>query len=181
MARRGPGGPGIIIGGAGLLTAGVWLVASGLGLPLLGFAQVWPLMLFLLGLTLIAGHASQPSGRGLLLLGLPLLLTGLFLCAFTFQLGNLTWADMARYWPIFALIAGLTLLIVYVSGGLQEAPLLLLTYLFGGFGLAALPLTLGLLQGTVFGQVARLWPLLLIVLVLAVVLRLRMSHSNEAR
>lgn len=180
MRRREPG---VVIGGLILLGTGLWLIASGFGAALPAFAVIWPLLPLALGLMFVVQHAGQPDGgsRGLLVLGLPLLLGGAFLLAFTLGLGGAGWADLAALWPVFPLIAGLVLLLLYISGDMTEPPLLALTYLFGGVGLAALPLTLGVFRGPVFEQITRLWPLLVILAVLTVVLRARLQRRELER
>lgn len=181
MRRREPG---TVIGGLILLGTGLWLIASGLGAALPAFAAIWPLLPLALGLMFVVQHAAQhgaqpgSGSRGLLMLGLPLLLGGAFLLVFTLRLGGLGWADLAVLWPVFPLIVGLVFLLLYLSGDMIERPLLALTYLFGGVGLAALPLTLGVFRGPVFEQMARLWPLLIILAVLSAVLRVRLRRRE---
>lgn len=172
--------PGIMVAGAGLVIAGGWLIAGGLGARLLPFWRVWPLLLVALGLALVAQHAGEPAGgRGLLILGLPLLLTGVFLLAFTLEVGGLGWPDMRGYWPVFPLILGLTFLLVYVSGDMVEQPLLVLAYLFGGLGLAALPFTLGVIRLPLGEQIARFWPVLVLLAVALSVLWLRLARGGR--
>lgn len=170
-----------MIGGAGLLLAGVWLIARGLGVPLLNTAQTWPLVLVWLGLIALAWHTSHAdSGRGMLLFGMLLMLGGLFLAVFSLQIGGLMWTEAGRWWPILPLIIGAAFMVVYISGGMNEPPLLVLVYLFGGVGLVALPFTLGAVSGAVTGWLVRLWPLLIVVPILAIVLWLRMNRTRDA-
>ncbi len=177
MARRQPG---IVIGAAGLVAGGTWLALSGLGLRLLTLDRLWPVIPVVGGLALLAQNAQQSRGsQGLMLGGVSALLGGLFLLLFSFRVGNLAWADLAGYWPVFPLIVGFAFLLVYLSEGMQEPGLLVLAHLFGGFGLLALPFTLGIIRGAVFSQVLRLWPLLLILVTLAVILRLRARRGGS--
>ncbi|HQE17688.1 MAG TPA: hypothetical protein PK607_04225 [Aggregatilineales bacterium] len=175
--------PGIMVAGCALLVAGGWLIAGGLGVPLLPFWRVWPLVPVAIGLALVAQHTGEPGGgRGLLLLGLPVLLVGLFLLAFTLEVGGLAWADMRRFWPVFPLILGITFMMVYISGDMVEPPLLVLAYLFGGVGLAALPFTLGTIRLPVGEQVARFWPVLVGLVVLLAALGVwRLSRRVDGR
>ena len=178
MAQREPG---VAVLGLGLLGAGAWLIASGLGARLPGPGELWPLLLLIVGLAFIVQHAGQPdSSRGLLLLGLPLLLAGACLLAFTLQVGGLAWRDMARLWPAAPLAAGATFLALYISGGLREQPLLTLAHVFGGIGLAPLPFTTGALPGPVVDQIGRLWPLPLVALALGAGLWLRRQRRRAA-
>ncbi len=171
MGRRPPI---VTISAGGLIAAGLWLALSGLGVPLLTLSQLWPIIPAVGGAALLVQNRHQArQSAGLILGGTMALLSGLFLMLFSFRVGNLTWADMAGWWPTFLLIGGLSFLAVYLAEGMREPSLLTLTHILGGFGLLALPFTLGIIRGAVFNQVARLWPLVLILIGLAVVLRLR--------
>lgn len=171
MGRRQPI---VTISAGGLIAAGLWLVLSGLGVPLLTLSQLWPIILVVGGAALLVQNGQQArQSIGLVLSGTMALLNGLFLMLFSFRVGNLTWADMAGWWPTFLLMAGLSFLAVYLTDGMRDPSLLTLTHVLGGSGLLVLPFTLGIIQGAVFNQAARLWPLALILIGLAVALRLR--------
>ena len=92
--------PGATIAGITLLSASALLILTQLGLPWLNFQRLWPLLLTLVGLSLIAQvvhHATEAPGQ--IWTGVTLLLTGLYLCIFSLQVGNLTWASLLSYWP----------------------------------------------------------------------------------
>lgn len=178
MAQRQPG---IVTGGLVLIGGGAWLALSGLGVPLLTLDRLWPLIPAAGGLALLAQNARQPrSSQGLMLAGVTALLGGLFLLLFSSGVGNLTWAALPGYWPVLLLIASFAFLLIYLSGGMQEAGLLVIVHLFGGLGILALPFTLGVIRGAVFSQALRLWPLLLILATLAVFLRLRSRRGSPS-
>lgn len=171
--------PGAVIGGLGLVLTGGWLIATGLGAPLIGFDRLWPALLVILGLALLVQQGARGyRGNGLVLIGVAALLTGAFLCVFTLQVGGLDWPDMAGYWPIFFVIAGTAFTLAYVAGGMREQPLLVPIYALGGFGLLALPITLGIIRGAVFNQALRLSPLLLFLIGLGIFLRLRSQRRD---
>ncbi len=171
--------PGIAITGLGMVVVGGWVAATNLGAPLISFSRIWPAVLAILGLAMLTQNAVRGrQGNGLLLLGTMVLMSGIFLCAFTLEIGGLAWPDMAGYWPVFPLIVGVSFLLVYLTGNMQEQPLLIPIYLFGGFALFALPITLGIIRGAFFTQVVRLSPLLLILIVMAVLLQLRSQSKH---
>jgi hypothetical protein len=176
MKRRQPGS---YVGGVALILFGGWLAATELGVPLVGFDKLWPLIPVLIGVTLLAQNSEQSlGGSGIVLVGLTLLLSGLFLCLFTLKLGNLSWQSLNSYWPIFLFIVGVAFLFVYLRDGTRRQPLLLPAYLIGGAGLLLLPVTLNLLQSTGFRQAIRLWPLFLILVTSVAIVTLR-NHSHD--
>jgi hypothetical protein len=174
--------PGAVIGGLGLLLVGAWLLIADLspqptgsqGLQLVGFDRLWPVVPIIAGLAFLIQYALEPRKRGgLVFLGLIVLLGGLLLCAFTFEIGRLSWADTGGYWPIFLIIAGAAFVVLYVADGMREPALMRPAYLIGGAGLLALPFTLGIIHGEVIDQMVKLWPLLLVPVILAVFVQLR--------
>jgi len=174
--------PGTLIAGITLLSAGILLVAGGLGLSWLRFERLWPLLLALGGSALLAQtarHATEAPGQ--IWVGVTTLLIGLFLCVFSLQLGNLTWASLSAWWPGFLLIIGTAFLAIFLLGDMWEENLLIPAYLFGGMGLLALPFTLGVIRSPVFSQVLRLWPLAILLVGLAVFLRIRQQRQSGPR
>ncbi len=173
--------PGAIVLGLGLMVAGGWLIATVLGAPLMPFSRLWPLGISFAGLVLLARRSlHNREDIGLLLFGSILLPIGLFLSLFTFQIGNLTWLDMARYWPILSLIVGFAFALVYLAGDLREQALLLPIYILGGSGLIALPFTLRVVGSIVSGQSLWLSPLLLALIALAVLIKVRGRDGPQA-
>jgi len=179
--------PGAYVIGVGLLIGGLWTVASVL-YPLLsgranvrlwGLPELWPALLTLAGSAMLAqaifGTERQP---GLIFLGIIASLLGVFLGSFTLKIGNLGWGEMARWWPMFPIIFGFAFLILHIADDMRNSALLVPVYVIGGFGLFALPVTLGLTRGSNFTQAFQLWPMLAIVLALLVFFR---SHPTEKR
>jgi hypothetical protein len=174
--------------GLGMLLAGVWLVAVQLGVQigsnavmrLLHPIRLWPLMLVLGGLGLLVQYGFERRGRsGLLFLGTLLALTGLFLLLFTLQIGRLGWAHMSAYWPLFPLIFAAALLIMFLAENFREEAVLHTALLVGGVGLFALPVTLGVVGGLVLNQIVRLWPALLVLLLVGVFFQVRRSRESD--
>jgi hypothetical protein len=154
--------PGTIILGSGLLLTGGWLVASGFGVPLAGLERIWPALLVLASLALLA-ESFQNSGAsklGAQAMGAAGLLSGLFLSAFTLELGGLSWPVMINWWPVFLIIAAAAIIFVYICEGPGETPILIPAYLIGGLGLFALIITLGVARSRTFAEAIKLWPLL---------------------
>ncbi len=173
--------PGVMVAGLGLIVVGGWTIASALypllagtdsaGQPqhLAGITQLWPLLLCLGGLAMLA-QAAAPGERhpGLVFLGVTLLLLGLFFLAFTVKLGNLSWRDMSRLWPVIPTILGLAFLMLYIVEGMRSSALLTPVYVIGGVGILLLPLTLGVLRASTIQQVGQLWPLGVLIILLLI-------------
>ena len=171
--------PGAIVGALGLILFGSWMLAVTFGVPLVGFSQIWPVIPILFGLASLAQCLSGPRKQsGLIFLGVLALLTGIFLSLFTFQIGRLTWPDMANYWPIFPLIVGIAFMALYLTDGMRQEALLVPTFITGGAGVLALPFTLGVIRGAVFNQAVRLWPLLLLLVGLAILIKPRSRRAQ---
>ena len=145
----------------------------------MGFDKLWPLIPVLIGVTLLAQNSGQAmGGSGVILVGITLLLSGLVLCLFTLNLGNLSWQSLNSYWPLFLFIIGIAFLFVYLRDGSRRQPLLLPTYLIGGTGLLLLPITLNLFQNPGFRQALRLWPLFLVLITSVAIATLR-NRSHD--
>ena len=171
--------PGSTIIGIGLLAIGAWIVTIQLGVRLARFRYMWPALVALLSLAFLVQYIFQKRKQGgLVFLGIAGLLIGIFLNLFTLRVGGLTWADMALYWPIIPLCLGLAFLILYLAEGMRQQSLLIPTYIIGGVGLFALPITLKIVQGPVFNQVIQFWPIPVILLALAIVIRPRQPGKD---
>jgi hypothetical protein len=147
-----------LVPGLVLIALGVWFLADSLGLRLPGLGDLWPLFPLVSGLAFLAQYfLGGRRDEGLVFTGVSAALIGAFFLSIT--LGPLDWGDLGRLWPVFPLIGGLAFLVQWLvkpadRGLLVPAGLGLLV------GLVALAFTLNLLGS----EVARLWPLLLILL-----------------
>lgn len=164
--------PGVMLAGVSLLIGGVWLAADALGLGVIGVRYVWPGAFVLIGVALFAQRGAQQgrragSGAGLAFAATLALLTGLFLCAFSFQVGSLRWAALGGVWPGFLLILAAALIVVFLEGDMQERGQLVLAHLVGGLGLILLPFTLRVVRLR-WPAGGRVWPLAAAVAVLLV-------------
>src|SRR5574341_1410061 len=177
--------PGAVIMGLGMLLAGSWLAAVQLGIQigssavmrLLQPIRLWPLLIALGGLALLVQYGFEQRKRGgLLFLGTLVVLTGLFLLLFTLQIGRLGWAQMPAYWPFFPLIFATALLIMFIAENFHDEAVLHTVLLVGGIGLFALPVTLGIIGGLVLNQIVRLWPVLLVLLLIGGFFQVRRSR-----
>ena len=173
---------GNLIGGAILVAIGVFFLAQEfLNVDLW---NLWPLVLVVVGTGMLLTPGRSRRKRcdrvvgGLINLGL-----GFFFLAFT--LGVLDWNDMGIWWPMFPLICGMAML----AGGLSRAGRLDLVarsvppIAVGVIGLAFTLTPLGALIGGMFQVFG--WPLLLVVIGLAVisgeVLRIGLERLGPGR
>jgi hypothetical protein len=171
-----------VIAGLSLLLIGGWLIARAFGIPLAGLNRLWPVLLALIGIALLAqASAARPLGSGLFFTGVVLIGCGLFLLVFSLEIGRLDWPDLSRYWPVFPAIVGAAFLALYVMEGLQNEALLRPAFLIGGLGIFTLPFTLGVLGGRAAEQGARFLPLLLIPVLLIVIIGLRSRNRGQSR
>lgn len=156
LNRRGAMVPGLL-----LIALGAWLLASALGVRLPGLDVLWPVFLIVFGLAfLVQFFAGGRRSEGLVFTGTATALLGVLFLAIT--VGPLNWSDLGHWWPVFAVIGGVAFLAQWMArpaegGLLVPAALALLV------GLAALAVTLGRVRADVTEQIAKLWPLLLIV------------------
>ncbi|MBN1427534.1 MAG: hypothetical protein JXB07_04060 [Anaerolineae bacterium] len=172
--------PGSWIVGLGLITIGGWIIAMQFGIRLAGIKYMWPAMIAMIGLALIVQYIFEKRKHGgLIFLGVTGLLIGVFLNLFTLRVGGLTWSAMTYFWPVIPLFLGIAMLILYLAEGMRQQSLLVPTYIFGGIGLFALPVTLKMVQGRVLNQVIQFWPLLVILALLAIIVRPRVPRQDD--
>ena len=172
--------PGSFIIGLGLITIGGWIIAIRFGIRLAGIRYMWPAIIAVLGLAFLVQYIFEKRKHGgLVFLGVAGLLIGIFLNLFTLRVGGLTWSAMAYFWPVIPLCLGVALLILYLAEGMRQQSLLIPTYIFGGVGLFALPITLKVIQGPVFNQVIQFWPVLVILVVLAIIVQPRPPQRDD--
>lgn len=159
-----------------LIVVGAFFLLTNLNvLPRVSIGQLWPAFPALLGIALwLQFFLGRPRDPGLVFGGTIFLLTGLFFFLFTLNLtlpllGRITWGDMARLWPAFPSIVGIAFALQWIVGGLRQPGLLapamiLLLVGLGGFAftLAGFPM---------FQVVFDYWPVLLIVLGVAILAR----------
>lgn len=170
--------PGVAVSGLSLLLVGGWLLAIEFGTPLKGFSEMWPVILVLFGFSMLIQYATEGRKQsGLVFVGTIALLTGIFLSFFTLHVGQLSWPDMVNYWPVFPLTIGVAFMVLYLTSGMRQQALLIPAFSVGGLGIFALPFTLGVIRGTVFSQVVQLWPLLLLLIGLALLVRPRSQRT----
>jgi len=146
--------------GAILILLGVIFLLPNLHLPLLGWANLWPLFIILFGLAFLAGWAVAPDhDPGLAFVGTAGLLAGVFFVPFAW--GILSWGEMSIWWPAFPFLGGLSFLVLWAAGRAKEPGILVPAC--GGIltGLVAFAFTDRLVSPDL---AARWWPVALIVL-----------------
>jgi len=155
----------LVIGTAALVAGGVLLMVNlgSFALP----ASLWPLAPLATGLMFL--YLAYVRGRSsrYILPGMLLTLGGLFFLLVETVLG---WGALARVWPAFMLITGLSLL----AWGLRLKPkartAIIVPGLFiGALGLLLFPFSLQRQPGGLAAFVGRWWPLALVVLGLVLV------------
>ena len=151
---------GALIPGLFLILFGAWLFAQNLGVPVPGMDRLWPLFPLVFGLVfLLRFFQGGRQDDGLVFTGVAGTLVGAFFLAIT--LGPLEWGDLGRYWPAFVLIGGAAFLAQWLVRP-AERGLLIPAGIALAVGLVALAFTLNLASSALAEQVARLWPLALI-------------------
>ena len=111
-----------------------------------GISKMWPIFVFLLGLGfLMLFYPEKNKKRNALQLGIA---TGLILLSILFFYLNFTaWVKLAKLWPIFLIIVGLSIGICYFT-------LKRVIFLYTGLIL----IMLGIVFYLVFAISTRLWP-----------------------
>ena len=167
MSRR-SSRSGVLIPGLVLIGLGAWFLVQALGVDLPGMEALWPIFPTIVGLSLFVGWLVKPNKRdnhGVMIPAVINFLVGVFFFGFTFSIFQ--WSDMAVLWPVFPLIVGVAFFVAWLFSGLQDWGLLIPGAITAGVGIVGLGFT-------VFGQVElvasmlRYWPVLLIVLGVAV-------------
>jgi hypothetical protein len=165
-ARRNP-----IMGGLMLIVAGFVLVLELQGVRLgdarLGFETLWPLFLIAAGPGMLLGflfgglrHPERVAS------GVTTALLGWFFLAIT--VGPLDFTQIDRLWPVFPLLAAVGSFAGFLASLGRRLALLRSALVTGAIGLVGLAVTLTPLGGALL---AAGWPVLLVLLGFAVVLR----------
>ncbi len=153
-----------------LVLLGLYFLGAQLRIPLPGFDQLWPGLIVLGGLLMLAGYAfSDRRGSGSVFAGVLLTLTGIFFFFFTLHLrvpapplqDGVDWPDMGRLWPIFVLNAGVAFLAQWLAQpdnrGARNVSLLALLV-----GLIALAVNFSINDESLIRRIVQWWPLLLV-------------------
>lgn len=169
-----------VIGALVLIALGVWLLAQNLRLPLPPLGTWWPAILILTGMVALVNYVSgRERTPGQIFLGFAATLLGLFFCLFTLNVPvplpglreGVRWEDMGRLWPAFVLIGGVAVIAQFIVNPRRAWG----DFVFGALavivGFVAFPFTLGMLPPGWGRAVLKLWPLMLIVMGLALLLQ----------
>jgi hypothetical protein len=159
-SSRGSDRYGALIPGLALIGIGVWFLLRTMGFPLPSIGAMWPIFPVLAGLGFFVNWLASPNKREAHGIMIPATITGLVgLFFFAFTLGFVPWSAMGVLWPVFPLIVGIAFFVAWVFSGFREWGLLVPSAVTGAVGIVGLSFTLG---GTLFGDLVRFWPLLLI-------------------
>ncbi len=158
---------GVLVPGVGGFLVGLFFLVITLGPLSWGdLDQWWPIFPLIFAVAFIATFVfSKQHDAGLLVPGIGGLLVGIFFLLIT--LGPLRWREMDVLWPAFPLIAGVTFFSVWLANR-KDRGLLIPAGLGVAVGLVGFVFTLRILQVRL---VERGWPVLLIVIGLALVLK----------
>jgi len=110
-----------IITGIVLIALGVWFLLETFGVVSIDLGRIWPIFPTLFGIALLTlGIATRRNraAEGQIVVGVWALLSGLFF--FLFSTGTIAWGEIARLWPTFPLIAGLGLLLGFLTGSARD-------------------------------------------------------------
>lgn len=171
---------GSIIWALVLIVLGLWFLARNLNFSLPYVGTLWPAILIIVG---IAALVSYITGRerdpGQVFVGFFTTLLGLFFFLFTLHVAvplpglqeGVRWEDMGRLWPAFVLIGGVAIIAHFIVNPRRAWG----DFVFGALaviaGFVAFPFTLGMLPPDWGRAVLKLWPVILIVMGMALLLQ----------
>ncbi len=147
------------IGGVVLIVLGVLLFASTQGLFDFAWGALWPALLIVAGLALIAtawANNPGPARAGGVTFGTIVLLLGSFFFATTLDL--LSWDSQGILWPVYPLIVGLGLLAGYLASGREQRGYLISGLIVAAVGGICLVFTLT----DTAAYLKYIWPLFLV-------------------
>ncbi len=154
---------GALLTGVLMILIGGWLLAQNFGAALPGLEQLWPAFPLLGGLAFLVQYfANGRRDDGLVFVGVAAALVGGFFFAFTLGPLRFDEGDMRRWWPVFVLIGAAASLAQWLAQP-REWGRLAFASLAALVGTVALAATLGYLDRGQLAQLARWWPVLLIV------------------
>ena len=168
---------GAIVPGLVLIALGGWFLADALGVRLPGLGDLWPIFPLGFGIAMLAQYfVNGRRDEGLIFTGVTGVLVGAFFLAIT--LGPLGWGDLGRLWPIFPLIGGLAFLAQWLARP-SERGLLVPALLGLAVGGIALLFTLDLLGEGAGRLLANFWPVVLILLGVALLANYMLSGRKK--
>ncbi len=155
-----------------LILVGLWFLAANFGAQLPGWGQMWPIFPLGGGLLFLATYLFDRRDPGLVFVGLGAALVGAFFFLFTLQVPlpivgmqrGVHWNEMARLWPAFVVIGGVAFLGLYLADPHHRWGTFTMAVLALIVGVVAFAFTLGWIMGDLGQQLARFWPVVLIVL-----------------
>lgn len=162
-----------------LILIGAWLLLQNLGISLLNLGVWWPVLPGLLGVGLVsryfANARANPDdlGGGLFLIGLAIALLA-------FYNHNLFGQDWAKAWPVLPLLIGLSNGITWLFHWQRWSHLL---WAFIGLAAAAVgfAFTGGRIDENMLLQIARLWPVFVILAGLGFLVQGLLSRDSDSR
>jgi hypothetical protein len=156
-----------VIPGTILIILGILFLLPRLGVD---FGNLWPTFLLAPGLAFVIYYFLTnkiKNNAGILIPGMILI----FLSAFFYWQAYSTWANSDKLWPVYPLAVGLAFYISYLAGGRVDKGALIPANILTAVGVLFLILNY---------YSFNLWPLILIIIGLAIILSsMRKNHSSE--
>jgi hypothetical protein len=167
-----------------LILVGIFFLLVNLNvLPKLSISQVWPGIIVLVGAIFWLGYIFGPGHEaGYAFVGTILVLTGAFFFLFTLHVylpgyGTIEWGDQGRLWPAYPTIVGLAFVVLWIANRFRDSGVLVPASILLIVGLAGFGFTLDNVPG--LRDLIRLWPVLLIALGVAVLVRAMMKPKPQ--
>ncbi len=158
----------MVVGGI-LILAGIWALLSTLGVPWASMDQLWPAVLALVGVaSIVSALSASPRKSDGVWFGVTAVLSGGVMLYITAGPGE--WGDMSWLWPAFPIAGGVGWLAAWLVDVRELSTLVtgLIALVVGGLGFAY---TYGLLGAQRASDLARLWPIILVVLGIGLILQ----------
>lgn len=160
-----------------LILVGVWFLLQNLDVPGFRLDVLWPVILVIGGVALIVRHFNNPLANPDDLGGaIFMTLLGVFFLGW--YNGNWFGKDWTLAWPVFPLLIGVSNGISWLFHWRHWGQLL---WAFAGFSVAAVGFayTTGAISGSVLAQLARFWPVFIILAGLGFLLQGLLGRNNE--
>jgi hypothetical protein len=181
-ASRRPHRGGAMFWGLVLIAAGVWFLLNAMGIHTPGMGAMWPIFPTLVGMGLFGVWLFSSNKREAAGIAIPAtinLLIGLFFFAFTLKVFH--WGDMAFLWPVFPLIVGISFIVAWILSLFREWGFLIPGGIVSAVGIIGLTFTMAGQNLWFLATILRWWPLILIALGIAILLRALFRPGGSER
>lgn len=168
-----------IVLGLALILLGIWLLGRELGLPLFRGNVLWPWFIVFVGLVFWLRYIFFPSRSSEdVFWGTAALLAGGFLLAWYNHLLSTDMHGWGDLWPLIPLIFGFSALVQWVFD-VRNWGALIAGLIFGAVGAVGLAYTSGYITPVKALEIARWWPVIVILAGLGLLLKAFFGTSKE--